>query len=104
LKYGTYKIDTIGGMLTNILFNLTLSHLDAYLCCSGLLQSHYDKSKSEDWNVAHNAAALANMAFEMNEISRRVGSDLDKDIRIRIGIDTGPCTSGKKICTFILEY
>ena len=68
-KFGLYKIDTIG---------------DAFICCSGLPQ--------ENENHAEN---VANFAVAVRHCAMQVVSPIDGEpIKLRMGVHTGPCTTG----------
>jgi adenylate cyclase len=66
--YGLEKIKTIG---------------DAYMVASGLPERRED-----------HAELMADMALSMQEVIRSIGSDLDRPLDVRIGINSGPVVAG----------
>jgi adenylate cyclase len=67
-KYQLEKIKTIG---------------DAYMVAGGM----------PDPQVGH-AADVANMALEILDVTRKLSAELHEDLRVRVGIHTGPAVAG----------
>ncbi|MBU6250786.1 MAG: adenylate/guanylate cyclase domain-containing protein [Cyanobacteria bacterium REEB417] len=67
-KYGLEKIKTIG---------------DCYMVASGLPEACPD-----------HASRIASMALSMQDVIRTIGADLNIDLDIRIGINSGPVVAG----------
>ena len=56
---------------------------DAYMVAGGM----------PDAGVGH-AADVANMALEILDVTRKLGSELHDDLDVRVGIHTGPAVAG----------